>query len=231
MGRGRHPSEKTVFTESKFAAKGMIPIRRNIAVVDEQGNTYEPTYPKRAKGLVRNGRARFLSGDTICLACPPERLEEHMSNTIEEPSVIINETNEAETKTEEKLSMNYVLEQIEKLSSQTEYLGQVIGAIGQLERVDNSGDAAGLEAKAVALGDIVRCRETTNQQLIKLYEKMYHDLREEAYIKEKDSKKSAVVKNFEEVADFLKTLSRDEFEPEAWQAIKDAATAQLCRKF
>lgn len=109
-----------------------------------------------------------------------------MSNTIEQTSVIINETNKAGTKPEEKLSMNYVLEQIEKLSGQTEYLGQVIGAIGQLERVDQCGDAAGLEAKAAALGDIVRCRETTNQQLIKLYEKMYQDLREEAYMKEKD---------------------------------------------
>ena len=188
MGRGRHPSEKTVFTESKYAAKGMIPIRKNIAVVDEQGNIYKPTYLKRAKGLVRNGRARFLSEHTICLACPPEILEEHMSNTIEQTSVIINETNKAGTKPEEKLSMNYVLEQIEKLSGQTEYLGQVIGAIGQLERVDQCGDAAGLEAKAAALGDIVRCRETTNQQLIKLYEKMYQDLREEAYMKEKDSK-------------------------------------------
>ena len=30
----------------------MIPIEKNIVVVDEQGNEYEATYPKRAKGLV-----------------------------------------------------------------------------------------------------------------------------------------------------------------------------------
>ena len=29
-------------------------------VVDEQGNEYEATYPKRAKGLVKKGRARFV---------------------------------------------------------------------------------------------------------------------------------------------------------------------------
>ena len=71
-----------------------------------------------------------------------------MSNTIEQTSVIINETNKAGTKPEEKLSMNYVLEQIEKLSGQTEYLGQVIGAIGQLERVDQCGDAVGGKIEA-----------------------------------------------------------------------------------
>ncbi len=49
----------------------MIPIEKNIVVVDEQGNEYEATYPKRAKGLVKNGRARFIDENTICLACPP----------------------------------------------------------------------------------------------------------------------------------------------------------------
>ena len=46
-------------------------MEKNIIVVDEQGNQYEATYPKRAKGLVKNGRARFVDEHTICLACPP----------------------------------------------------------------------------------------------------------------------------------------------------------------
>ena len=33
---------------------------KNVIVVDEQGNEYGATYPKRAKGLVKNGRARFV---------------------------------------------------------------------------------------------------------------------------------------------------------------------------
>ncbi len=49
----------------------MTPIEKNIRVVDEQGNELEATYPKRAKGLVKNGRARFIDEQTICLACPP----------------------------------------------------------------------------------------------------------------------------------------------------------------
>ena len=38
---------------------------------------YEATYPKRAQGLVKKGRARFIDENTICLACPPnEYLED-----------------------------------------------------------------------------------------------------------------------------------------------------------
>lgn len=50
----------------------MTPIEKNIRVIDESGNEYETTYPKRANGLVKKGRARFVDDTTICLdnACP-----------------------------------------------------------------------------------------------------------------------------------------------------------------
>ena len=57
-------------------------MNKNIEVVDEAGNVYEPTWPKRAKGLVKHGRARFVDENRICLTCPPDKTEEtHMSNT------------------------------------------------------------------------------------------------------------------------------------------------------
>ena len=56
----------------QLTARGVIPMAKNIIVVDGQGNEYGATWPKRARGLVRNGRARFLSENKICLACPPE---------------------------------------------------------------------------------------------------------------------------------------------------------------
>ena len=64
--------------------KGATPIEKNVIVVDEQGNEYEATYPKRAKGLVKNGRARFVDENKICLACPPDKILEgnNMSNNI-----------------------------------------------------------------------------------------------------------------------------------------------------
>ena len=81
----------------------------------------------------------------------------------------------------EGLSMHYVLLQIEKISAQNEYLFQVIQQLGAMSDGDNAdgmspGNTLG-QAKAAALGDIVRCRETTNQQILKLYEKMYDDLK------------------------------------------------------
>lgn len=51
-----------------------------IKVLDKNGNELEPTYPKRARGLVKKGRARFIDDSTIVLeetqsnkteACPP----------------------------------------------------------------------------------------------------------------------------------------------------------------
>lgn len=166
--------------------KGMIPIQKNIIVVDEQGNIYEATYPKRAKGLVKNKRARFISEDTICLACPPEIMEEYMSDTksdlsIEKISKTVNNSKEDKAFQSDKFSMDYVLEQIEKIASQTEHLGQVIGAVGGLERSENldASQLMGLEAKIDALRDVVKCRETTNQQLLRFYEKMYDNIIEE----------------------------------------------------
>ena len=50
-------------------------MEKNIEVVDEAGNVYESTWPKRARGLVKCGRARFVAENRICLACPPNTNE------------------------------------------------------------------------------------------------------------------------------------------------------------
>lgn len=76
-----------------------------------------------------------------------------------------------------KYSMEYCLEQIERIGSQAEYLNQVIT---ELRQMDNNGDGAC--TKAMALSDIVKCRETTNQQMLRFYEKMYDDLKRPATV-------------------------------------------------
>lgn len=143
----------------------MIPIEKNIIVVDEHGNEYEATYPKRAKGLVKNGRARFIDTNKICLVCPPNNMEDNnMSNTAK-----------TTTKSKEKLTVNYVLNQIEQIIKNNEYIHNALEQLASMPKSD-PGDIAGQE-KAKAIGDIVRCRETTNQQALRLYEKMYDDLK------------------------------------------------------
>ena len=67
--------KKRRFTDAN-QYKGETPIEKNVIVVDAQGNEYEATYPKRAKGLVKNGRARFVGENKICLACPPDKILE-----------------------------------------------------------------------------------------------------------------------------------------------------------
>ena len=148
----------------------MTPIEKNIIVLDEQGNEYEATYPKRAKGLVKSGRARFVDEKTICLACPPANMEDNVMSE----EKIINEKTAAS-----KLTMNYVLAQIENIASQTAYLNETISELGKMfasTPVAYSPEDVAGAAKAQALGDVVRCRETTNQQLLTFYEKVYDDL-------------------------------------------------------
>ena len=155
----------------------MIPIAKNIVVVDEQGNYYEATYPKRAKGLVKNGRARFIDENTICLACPPCDMEDNnMSNNTENIAM--------ETKPAEKLTMDYILGQIEKIATETEYLHNAISELSKTNSV-GPGDV-GTQEKAHALGEIVTSREHTNQRLLSLYEKMYDDLKAQSLPNERE---------------------------------------------
>ena len=138
---------------------------KNIEVVDEAGNVYEPTWPKRAKGLVKHGRARFVDENRICLTCPPDKTEEtHMSNTS-----IFGEMTVAD-----------ILTRINNIINQTSYIGEAYEAFKAMGDGD-SGDCGAPgnimgKAKAEAIASVVQCRETTNQQILRLYEKMYDDL-------------------------------------------------------
>lgn len=169
---------------------------KNIIVVDEYGKKYGTTYPKRAKGLVKQGRARFQAHNVLCLmhclACPTDQdledknmSEQTTENRMMETETIETETMKTDTASEvptntdadthvadgqSKYTMEYCLEQIERIGRQTEYLNQAISELRQME------DSSGGE-KAMALGNIVACRETTNQQMLRFYEKMYDDLK------------------------------------------------------
>ena len=140
-------------------------MNKNIEVVDEAGNVYEPTWPKRAKGLVKHGRARFVDENRICLTCPPDKTEEtHMSNTS-----IFGEMTVAD-----------ILTRINNIINQTSYITSAFESLVQMGDGDSGncgapGNIMG-KAKADAVAEVVRARETTNQQILRLYEKMYDDL-------------------------------------------------------
>lgn len=153
----------------EYRCKGEIPIEKNIIVTDESGNQIGATYPKRARGLVKNGRARFVDDYTICLACPPD-MEEPMDTNM----------TAKQTPDEQAITVSYIIGKIAELQQDNSYLHRVIDELSKMECTSHAvahapTDLAG-QAKAEALGDVVRCRETTNQQLLRFYATVYNDL-------------------------------------------------------
>ena len=72
------------------------------------------------------------------------------------------------------LSIDYVLAQIEKIVENTAYIEAALGSLASVESAC-PGDS-GAEEKAIGIADVVRCRETTNQQLLAFYTKLLNDL-------------------------------------------------------
>ncbi|MDE6590593.1 MAG: hypothetical protein K2K53_09680, partial [Oscillospiraceae bacterium] len=77
-----------------------------------------------------------------------------------------------DTTKNDKVELGWLLQQRAAIQSDTSYLHETIQqlaemGVGEPGKPHSPGDVMG-QAKAEALGDIVRCRETTNQQLIDL---------------------------------------------------------------
>ena len=103
----------------------MIPIEKNIIVVDEKENEYEATYPKRAKGLVKNGRAHFIEENKICLLCPPNLKSE--DNDMPDTKA---------AKAKDKLTIKYVLDKIEQIINDTEYIHSALEQLALMPKSD-----------------------------------------------------------------------------------------------
>ena len=176
--RGRHPLQiygQGLCFFGKIRRKGTIPIEKNVKVVDEKGNILEATYPKRAKGLVKSGRARFVDENTICLACPPKILEDIKMDNIN----IDKTTGEVIEIPASKYNLEYALEQIERIANDKAYLTEAFDALyaaaSNNEPTIEQGGSNDKVAEAVA--ETVKVRETTNQKLIEFYSKMVDDLK------------------------------------------------------
>ena len=78
----------------------------------------------------------------------------------------------AEEAQNDQLTVAYILGQIEKIFADNEHIHE---ALIKLEGV-KSGDI-GAQAKAQGIADVVKCRETTNQRLLRFYEKLYDDIK------------------------------------------------------
>ena len=167
--------------------------QKTVAVTDEAGNRYEATYPKRAKGLVKHGRARFTdeSQTEIILTCPPNQamiledktMTEQNTNirATENETVVANE-NTATEMNAPQLTAKEIFDQIAVL--QRQIVESSYNALYRLTDATNDicGDGCfeSDEAKGEAIESVAstfRMREETYQTMLKLYQQMYNDLR------------------------------------------------------
>ena len=80
----------------------------------------------------------------------------------------------------QQINAFFVIEQINKIMAQTDYIHEAIASLSRMSDGEcgpaySAGNIQG-QAKANAFKDIVCYRETTNQQVLRMYEKMYDDL-------------------------------------------------------
>lgn len=82
--------------------------KKTVIVIDEQGNKLESTYPKRARGLIKNGRARVVDESTICLVNLPKNIileENKMNNNY----INLQENNEV------RIDLSYIINKIDEI--------------------------------------------------------------------------------------------------------------------
>lgn len=148
--------------------KGEIPITKNVVVTDEKGITYEPTYPRRAKGLVKSGRARWVDENTICLispeTCPPSSVRAEEFDITEDITMSENTVNVYDSE---------ILERIDLIITQQDYIEKTIDAIVNFPVNDSPHGGFDGQARGEALQKVVEGREETNRAIIRLLDKMY----------------------------------------------------------
>lgn len=134
--------------------------KRTVDVFDCDGVQYQKTYLKRAKGLVKKGRAYFIHDNQITLVCPPKE---------------ITEDKEMEHKPKE-LNLSYILEKIDYIIKQGDELYSTL-------KVSQENQSTVVED---SLGVAVAAREETNRELISFLRKIYDDSHEENHNFKKD---------------------------------------------
>ena len=175
---------------------------KNIRVTDESGRDYGCTYPRRAKGLVKNGRARFVDENVICLACPPNQSQ---TNDLEEALMFDKKETPVNPNTNFNNDPGFPPPAVDPQQSvpqqpipmaggapqdcspvdiSSEYIlnqieairndtAYLTDAIRQIgELIGNNSPAT--DCRAQAIGDIVKAREETNRQMLVFYTNLFY---------------------------------------------------------
>ncbi len=166
-------------------AKGAAPIEKNVIVIDQQGNVYEPTWPKRAKGLVKSGRAHWVEGKerTICLVCPPESYLEEQ--TMSEHIIENNEINQTNQPTERTTAADLptpreIFDQIvalQKAMTENSFnsMHRLPEALNSIFDGQEYEDGESVQDMVDNVTTVFMQREGNLQILLGMYQKMYED--------------------------------------------------------
>ena len=152
---------------------------KNVTVIDEQGHEYGATYPKRAKGLVKNGRARFVDENTICLACPPNQI---LEDTEMSENINITENTNENTNQNAVLTEKEIFDQIVLLQNQlTEHSTTSLYRLGEaISYAHGEGEDAQISDEQVAnICAVFAQREETLREMLEFYKQMYNNLQQE----------------------------------------------------
>lgn len=124
---------------------------KQIMVLDAHGELLHPTYARRAKGLLRKGRATYIDEDHIKLCNPMTQKECSRMETLE---------------------MNDILKRMDAIQGDTAYLHK---ALMTLEKVPYDCSDIQATARCEAAATIVKEREATNRELLSFLKEMYQN--------------------------------------------------------
>ena len=162
--------------------KGRIPITKNVNVIDNQGNFYEATYLKRAKGLVKKGRARFVDENTLCLtACPPDNLEDIKMEYINNSNGLRPEaSNETDMVNEipSEMSYKWIMDKLDSVLNDKSYLIDAFAAIKEIPQNGMSDDSS--QNITDSIRHMIVAREETNRKAIELLQHMFDTMSEQS---------------------------------------------------
>lgn len=201
------------------------PAALKIEVVDSSGKIIGRTYEKRAKGLVKKGRARFTDENRITLL-PSEDAHEYIETEGYKMDERIN-TENIENISEEngQYTIESVMQCMKKILDDTQYIKDAIFNVTEIPSGDagdcgSPGDIAG-KAKAEAISTIVREREDTNQKLIDFYNKVYNDLKAQQFSASDVEKKIQLLNTLSA----MPGIHSDDFEDNLTDRVKDLVSS------
>ena len=184
---GRHPSQKTELSllyENR--ERGGHPLKENmIRVTDMKGNALSPTYKRRARGLVKAGRAIWTGPEEseIRLVDRPEIPEDNIMKDINNAETRLTEVTPEDYSSlgENRVTPELILERMDQVRLDCQHIYEALGMLKDFKINESPEGGLGDAERARAITAIVKCRETTLQKELDLLGKMYDDLMREKY--------------------------------------------------